>query len=130
MSQKIGYVTLLVREYDEAIDYYSRVLGFELVEDTALSDTKRWVVVSPSGPAGTSLVLAKAVGPDQAARLGDQAGGRVFLFLHSDDFWRDYEDMKAKGVCFREVPRQEAYGIVAVFEDIYGNKWDLLQLRG
>ena len=128
MPQKIGYVTLLVRDYAEAIDYFTRVLGFELVEDTRLTDDKRWVVIAPPGSGGTSLLLAKAATSDQLARVGDQAGGRVFLFLHTDDFWRDYEDMRSRGVVFREAPRQEAYGTVAVFEDLYGNRWDLLQL--
>src|SRR5260370_8109068 len=109
MSKKIGYVTLLVRDYDEAIDYYKRALGFALVEDAALSDTKRWVVVAPSGSNGTCLVLAKAATPDQLARIGDQAGGRVFLFLHSDAFWRDHQEMKAKGLGFRETPRHHAH---------------------
>ncbi len=129
MRQTIGYVTLLVRDYDEAIAYFTRTLRFELVEDTPLGDAKRWVLVAPPGSGGTSLLLAKAATPDQMARVGDQTGGRVFLFLHTDDAWRDYEDMKSRGVAFREAPRQEAYGTVAVFEDLYGNRWDLLQPR-
>ena len=128
MPQKIGYVTLLVRDYAEAIDYFTQVLGFELVEDTRLTDDKRWVVIAPPGSCGTSLLLAKAATSDQLARVGDQTGGRLFLFLHTDDFWRDYEDMRSRGVVFREAPRQEAYGTDAVFEDLYGNRWDLLQL--
>jgi catechol 2,3-dioxygenase-like lactoylglutathione lyase family enzyme len=128
MQQKIGYVALLVRDYDEAIAYFTDVLRFTLIEDTRLADAKRWVLVAPPGSNGTCVVLAKAVTSDQVARVGNQAGGRVFLFLHTDDFWRDYHGMRARGVVFREAPRQEAYGIVAVFEDLYGNRWDLLQL--
>lgn len=130
MSQAIARVTLLVREYNEAIDYFTRVLDFELTEDTGLTDLKRWVTVAPRGLGGTALLLAKATTPEQAARIGDQAGGRVFLFLHTDDFRRDYEAMRARGVKFLEAPREEAYGTVAVFEDLYGNKWDLLQPVG
>jgi lactoylglutathione lyase len=126
MSQ-IGYVALVVREYDEAIAYYTGALGFELVEDTPL-DGKRWVLVRPPAGGGTCLLLARAVNPDQASRIGNQTGGRVFLFLHTDDFWRDYEAMRSRGVCFMEEPRHEAYGTVAVFEDLYGNRWDLLEL--
>jgi hypothetical protein len=101
--------------------------GFRIVEDTPLSDGKRWVVVAPSGLSGPSLLLAQAAGPEQVACIGKQAGGRVFLFLHTDDFWRDYRQMQARNVKFLEEPREEPYGIVAVFEDLYGNKWDLLQ---
>ena len=126
-GQNISHVALLVRDYDEAIDYFTRVLRLTLLEDTSLTDDKRWVLVAPPGSTGTCLVLAKAVTSDQVARIGNQAGGRVFLFLHTDDFWRDYHDMKARGVAFREAPRQESYGTVAVFEDLYGNRWDLLQ---
>jgi catechol 2,3-dioxygenase-like lactoylglutathione lyase family enzyme len=128
MPQKVGYVALLVRDYDEAIRYFTQVLGFELVDDTRLDGDKRWVAVAPPGSNGTSLLLAKAATSDQVSRVGDQTGGRVFLFLHTDDFRRDYEAMRSRGVVFREPPRQEAYGTVAVFEDLYGNKWDLLQL--
>jgi catechol 2,3-dioxygenase-like lactoylglutathione lyase family enzyme len=128
MPQKIGYVTLLVRDYAEAIDYFTRVLGFELIEDTRLTDDKRWVLVAPPGSHGTCLLLAKAATSDQVARVGNQSGGRVFLFLHTDDFRRDHEDLRSRGVVFRDAPRQEAYGTVAVFEDLYGNRWDLLQL--
>lgn len=130
MSQAIARVTLLVREYNEAIDYFTRVLDFELTEDTALTDLKRWVTVAPRGSGGPALLLARAATPEQAARIGDQAGGRVFLFLHTDDFRRDYEAMRARGVKFLEAPREEAYGTVAVFQDLYGNKWDLLQPVG
>jgi catechol 2,3-dioxygenase-like lactoylglutathione lyase family enzyme len=129
MPQKIGYVSLLVRDYDEAIKYFTEMLLFDLVEDTPLADGRRWVLVAPPGSSETRILLAKAATPEQAARIGDQAGGRVLLFLHTDDFWRDYDDMKWRGVRFRETPRREDYGTVAVFEDLYGNRWDLLQLR-
>jgi catechol 2,3-dioxygenase-like lactoylglutathione lyase family enzyme len=127
MPQHLGCVALLVRDYDEARDYYTRVLGFDLVEDTPLPDGKRWVLLAPPGARETRLLLAKAASPAQAARIGDQTVGRVFLFLHTDDFWRDYHAFRARGVAFRETPREEAYGTVAVFEDLYGNRWDLLQ---
>ena len=129
MSQQIGYVALVVREYDEAIAYFTNVLGFALVEDTPLGNGKRWVLVRPRSSGGTSLLLAKAANPEQASHIGNQTGGRVFLFLHTDDFWRDYQQMKGRGVNFREQPRQETYGTVAVFEDLYRNRWDLLQLK-
>jgi catechol 2,3-dioxygenase-like lactoylglutathione lyase family enzyme len=127
MPQHLSCVALLVRDYDEARDYYTRVLGFDLVEDTPLPDGKRWVLLAPPGARETRLLLAKAASPAQAARIGDQTVGRVFLFLHTDDFWRDYHAFRARGVAFRETPREEAYGTVAVFEDLYGNRWDLLQ---
>ena len=126
MKQSIGYVSLVVRDYDEAIAYYTTQLGFTLVEDTLLGDGKRWVVVAPA-KGGTALLLAKAATPAQTARVGDQTGGRVFLFLGTDDIRRDYNAMRARGVTFAEQPRQEAYGMVAVFVDLYGNRWDLLQ---
>jgi len=129
MQRSIGYVTLLVKDYDEAIRFFTHSLGFQLVEDTQLTDTKRWVLVAPSGSPGTRLLLAKAVTAEQLSKVGNQTGGRVFMFLHTDDFWRDYEAMRSRGVTFLEVPRQEPYGIVAVFQDLYGNKWDLLELR-
>lgn len=131
MPQSIGYVAILVRDYDEAITYYTAVLGFDLVEDTPLNDGsgKRWVLVRPSGGAGTALLLARAATPAQEAAVGNQAGGRVFLFLHTDDFWRDYNRLSEQGVQFEERPRQETYGTVAVFADLYGNRWDLLHLR-
>ncbi|HLW84357.1 MAG TPA: VOC family protein [Candidatus Sulfotelmatobacter sp.] len=129
MAQKLGYVALVVRDYDEALAFYTQVIGFHLVEDTDLGDGKRWVRVRPPGSEGTDLLLAKAVNPEQASRIGNQTGGRVFLFLHTDDFWRDYRAMTAQGVKFREAPREESYGTVAVFEDLYGNKWDLLELK-
>ena len=127
MSQTIERVALLVRDYDEAIAYYTGRLGFALIEDTPLGDGKRWVVVAPPGGTGTALLLARAATPEQVARVGDQAGGRVFLFLATDDFWRDYRALRSRGVTFAEEPRREAYGTVAVFVDLYGNRWDLLQ---
>jgi catechol 2,3-dioxygenase-like lactoylglutathione lyase family enzyme len=127
--QRIGYVALVVRDYDEAIEYYTNALGFEVVEDTALDGEKRWVLLATPGAVETRLLLAKASTPEQLTRVGNQTGGRVFLFLHTDDFLRDYREMTARGVHFCEAPRDEAYGTVAVFEDLYGNRWDLLQLR-
>lgn len=127
--QHIGYVTLLVRDYDEAKAWYCDVLGFNLIEDTPLVNGKRWVLVAPQGSAGTCLLLARATTAEQARRVGAQTGGRVFLFLHTDDFWQDFRTMKEKGVRFNEEPRHESYGTVAVFEDLYGNRWDLLQLN-
>lgn len=126
--QSLAAVALLVREYDEAIEFYTRCLGFTLVENTPLGGGKRWVLVRPSG-GGTVLLLARAATPDQAARVGNQTGGRVFLFLHTDDFRRDYHAMQARGVQFAEAPRDEPYGTVAVFLDLYGNRWDLIQPR-
>jgi catechol 2,3-dioxygenase-like lactoylglutathione lyase family enzyme len=129
MTQSIGYVALLVRDYDEALSYFTRALGFQIIEDTSLGNVKRWVLIAPPSSDGTRLLLARAVGPQQVSRVGNQAGGRVFLFLHSDDFWSDYAAMKNRGVNFQEAPREESYGTVAVFEDLYGNRWDLLQPR-
>ena len=129
MAQQIGAVTVLVRNYDEAKAYYSDVLGFELVDDVPLGGGNRWLLVRPPGSNGTGLLLARAGDAAQAQRVGGQTGGRVFLFLHTDDFWRDYHAFMARGVRFRETPRQESYGTVAVFEDLYGNLWDLLQRR-
>jgi catechol 2,3-dioxygenase-like lactoylglutathione lyase family enzyme len=126
MSQRIAQVTLVVRDYDEAIEFFTVVMGFELIEDTPTGDGKRWVMVGPRGSSGSNLLLARAT-PGQSESVGNQSGGRVFLFLHTDDFWRDYRAMRAKGVKFDEEPREENYGTVAVFEDLYGNKWDLLQ---
>jgi len=128
MKQRIGYITLLVRDYDEALAFYTGILGFNLIEDTTLGDGKRWVLVAPPGNAGTCLLLAKAMTPEQVARIGDQSGGRVFLVLHTDDFWRDYHALRARGLQFAEEPRRESYGTVAVFVDLYGNRWDLLEL--
>ncbi|MDQ0391250.1 VOC family protein [Labrys monachus] len=129
MSQHLGAVSLVVRDYDEAKAYYAGVLGFDIVEDRDMGEGKRWVTVAPPGSGGTRLLLAKAAGPAQAAAIGNQTGGRVFLFLHTDDFGRDYDLYRSRGVEFREEPRREAYGTVAVFEDLYGNLWDLLQSR-
>jgi len=126
MAQTLGSVTLLVRDYDRAIEFFTGALGFELLEDTALEGGKRWVLVRPRGSGGASLLLARASSPEEEARVGNQAGGRVFLFLHTDDFRRDYRAMKARGVRFREDPREEPYGTVAVFEDLCGNRWDLI----
>lgn len=130
MGRAIGYVALVVRDYDEAIAFFTGPLRFSLVEDTPLGDGRRWVLVAPSGAGGTALLLARAATPEQAARVGDQTGGRVFLFLHTDDCWRDYGEMRSRGVAFETGPREEGYGTVAVFRDLYGNRWDLLQLAG
>ena len=124
----LAHVALVVRDYDEAIDFYTRALGFKLVEDTQLSAEKRWVVVTPSD-GSASLLLAKAANDAQLSRVGNQTGGRVFLFLHTDDFERDHRAMTAHGVKFIENPRDEKYGKVAVFEDLYGNRWDLIERR-
>ena len=130
MKQSIGYVALVVRDYDEAIEFYVNVLGFQLVEDTFIAaQDKRWVLVAPPGSTETNLLLARAVGPEQSSRIGNQTGGRVFLFLHTDDFWRDYQEFQSKGVIFVRDPTEESYGPVAVFKDLYGNLWDLLQLK-
>jgi catechol 2,3-dioxygenase-like lactoylglutathione lyase family enzyme len=128
VKQEITAITLVVRDYDEAIAYFTGSLGFTLVEDTPLGSGKRWIVVQPPG-SGAALLLARAASPEQEARVGDQTGGRVFLILHTDDFWRDYRAMQARGVQFEEEPRDEVYGIVAVFRDLYGNRWDLVQPR-
>ena len=127
MKQHLSALSLLVRDYDEAIGFYVGKLGFRLIEDTRLSPTKRWVLIAPKGSRETRLLLAKADGPRQRARVGDQTGGRVFLFLRTDDFKRDYKAYRARGVHFVEKPRREKYGTVAVFEDLYGNLWDLIQ---
>lgn len=129
MAQTIGHVALVVREYDEAIDFYRTKLGFSVVEDKPLTPGKRWVMMAPEGQKTPSLLLAKAVTTEQHSRVGNQTGGRVFLFLHTDDFARDHREMLARGVRFLEGPRQEEYGTVAVFEDLYGNKWDLIEPR-
>jgi Lactoylglutathione lyase and related lyases len=128
MAHSLATVAFLVQDYDEAIAFFTGPLRFSLVEDTPLGDGgKRWVVVAPPDSAGASLLLAKAATPEQAARVGDQTGGRVFLFLHTRDFEDDYRHMRAHGVRFLEAPREEPYGRVAVFLDLYGNKWDLIQ---
>ena len=130
MRQSIVHIALVVRDYDEAIEFYTEKLNFELIEDTyQVEQDKRWVVVAPPGSSGTTLLLARASKPEQDSFVGNQSGGRVFLFLNTDDFWRDYEAMKAKGIKFTREPKQAEYGMVAVFEDLYGNLWDLLQLN-
>ncbi len=129
MSQSIASIALVVKDYDEAIGFYTQKLKFDLIEDTPLTETKRWVLVSPHNSNGTRLLLAKADSPEQESRVGNQTGGRVFLFLHTDDFWRDYHEMKSHGVQFHEEPRSEPYGMVVVFSDLCGNKWDLLELK-
>ncbi|GAB4032206.1 VOC family protein [Spirosoma gilvum] len=127
MKQRIAHIALVVDDYDDAIRFYTEKLSFTLVEDTLLSDTKRWVIVAPPGANECSLLLAKAANDEQRSRIGNQTGGRVFLFLFTDDFWRDYHRMLDKGVQFVRDPVEEAYGTVAVFADLYGNQWDLLQ---
>ncbi len=128
MRQSLIHVALLVREYDEAIAFYTQKLGFTLLEDTEQPEQgKRWVVVAPPGEAGATLLLARAATPEQEAFIGNQAGGRVFLFLRTDDFWRDYQAMRAEGVTFVREPKQAEYGTVAVFLDLYGNRWDLIE---
>ena len=127
MTQHLGLVSIVVRDYDEAIDFYVNQLGFRLVEDSPLpGQDKRWVVVAPDGTGQAKLLLARADGPDQLARVGNQTGGRVFLFLHTDDFERDYQQYKSAGVVFVRGPVVEPYGTVAVFSDLYGNLWDLI----
>ncbi|HJR72533.1 MAG TPA: VOC family protein [Luteimonas sp.] len=127
MQRHIAMISLLVRDYDEAIAYYTQKLGFVLLEDTPRGGDKRWVRVAPRGAAETSLLLARAVNERQSAQVGDQMGGRVGFFLHTDDFGRDYAAMSAQGVNFVEAPRHESYGTVVVFEDLYGNRWDLIE---
>jgi catechol 2,3-dioxygenase-like lactoylglutathione lyase family enzyme len=127
MKQHLAQIALVVKDYDEAIDFYTNKLGFQLIEDTVLSDTKRWVKVAPSGSLGCCLLLAKAVNEQQYASIGNQTGGRVFLFLHTDDFWRDYKSYQENGIRFIREPVKEEWGTVAVFEDLYGNLWDLIE---
>ncbi len=128
MNQALGLVSLVVRDYDEAISFYVGILGFTLVEDKYVPEQdKRWVIVAPAGSTESGLLLARASSPDQAGRIGNQTGGRVFLFLYTDDFARDYQAYTARGVKFAREPKEEPYGTVAVFEDLYGNLWDLLQ---
>ena len=126
MQRSISQVALLVRDYDEAIRFFTQVLRFVLVEDTPLAGGKRWVRIAPSSAAGMGLLLARAATPEQERAIGNQAGGRVFMFLRTDDFHADFEHMKSKGVRFTEEPRHEPYGTVVVFLDLYGNKWDLI----
>lgn len=130
MTQNLALIALVVHDYDKAIEFYTGKLNFTLVEDTALSDTKRWVVVAPQGSTGCALLLAKAVNEKQTSRVGDQTGGRVFLFLHTDNFNRDYQDLIQKGITIVRPPVVETYGTVAVFEDLYGNLWDLIEPSG
>jgi catechol 2,3-dioxygenase-like lactoylglutathione lyase family enzyme len=127
MPQSLAHVAFLVRDYDEALAFFTESLGFRVVEDAPLASGKRWILVTPPGSHGTNLLLARAATPEQLQQIGKQAAGRVFLFLYTDHFWRDYRLMQAANVKFLETPRQERYGMVAVFEDLYGNKWDLLQ---
>jgi len=130
MVQSIVHIALVVRDYDEAIEFYTQKLKFELIEDTYQPEQdKRWVVVSPPGSVGTTILLARASKPIQEEFIGNQSGGRVFLFLNTDDFWRDYNDMISKGIEFVREPKEADYGMVAVFKDLYGNQWDLLQLN-
>jgi len=130
MTQSLGMVSIVVRDYDEALGFYIGTLGFRLIEDTPVPvQQKRWVVVAPPGSTSSHLLLARAVGDVQTSRIGNQTGGRVFLFLYTDDFWRDFRSYQAKGVVFVREPKEEPYGIVAVFKDLYGNLWDLVQPR-
>ena len=130
MKQSIVHVALVVKDYDEAIEFYTQQLNFELLEDSYQAEQdKRWVVFSPPGSNGATLLLARASNARQESFVGNQSGGRVFLFLNTDDFWRDYNAMKAKGINFVRDPKQQEYGMVAVFEDLYGNRWDLLELN-
>ncbi|MFT7612733.1 MAG: catechol 2,3-dioxygenase-like lactoylglutathione lyase family enzyme [Parvicellaceae bacterium] len=130
MAQSIVHIALIVKDYDEAIEFYTKKLHFELIEDIYQPEQdKRWVVVSPPGSVGTTILLAKASKPIQEDFIGNQAGGRVFLFLNTDDFWRDYNDMISKGIEFVKKPKEADYGTVAVFKDLYGNLWDLLELK-
>jgi catechol 2,3-dioxygenase-like lactoylglutathione lyase family enzyme len=123
---KLAHIALVVRDYDEAIAFYTQKLHFRLVEDTPLSPTKRWVIVAPPGQGSCQLLLAKAVGEKQASRIGNQTGGRVFLFLHTDNFQRDYDDLLAQDIRIIREPSEEVYGTVCVFADLYGNLWDLI----
>ena len=130
MKQSIVHVALVVKDYDEAIDFYTKKLHFTLIEDSYQPEQdKRWVVVAPPGSIGTTLLLARASKPEQEPFIGNQSGGRVFLFLNTDDFWRDYNEMVSQGINFVREPKKESYGTVAVFEDLYGNLWDLLELN-
>lgn len=127
MNQRIAHIALVVADYDEAIQFYRDKLSFTLIEDTVLTETKRWVLMSPKGSAGCCLLLAKATNDEQQSRVGNQTGGRVFLFLHTDDFHRDYKNMQEAGIEFVREPVVETYGTVAVFKDLYGNLWDLIE---
>ena len=127
MNQKLAYISILVNDYDEAIEFYTQKLKFDLIEDTRMSDTKRWVLVKPKGTGSCSLLLAKASDEEQEGKIGNQAGGRVFLFLYTDDFDRDYKNLQEQEITIVRGPSDELYGKVAVFADLYGNKWDLIQ---
>ena len=127
MNQRIAHIALVVKDYDEAIDFYTKKLDFILLEDTKLDEKKRWVMIAPPGAKECSLLLAKAANEEQSKSIGNQTGGRVFLFLFTDDFWRDYNKMLDRSVSFVRPPTEYEYGIVAVFEDLYGNLWDLLE---
>ena len=130
MKQSIGCIAVVVGDYDEAIKFYIEILGFGLVEDTYIADqNKRWVLVAPPGATETKILLARAANAEQSSRIGNQTGGRVFLFLRTDDFWRDFKLYKSRGVAFVRGPSEESYGTVAVFKDLYGNLWDLVQPR-
>jgi catechol 2,3-dioxygenase-like lactoylglutathione lyase family enzyme len=129
MKQSIAHIALVVNDYDEAIKFYTDKLNFTLLEDTPQSETKRWVLVAPPGSEECCLLLAKGVGEEQRSRIGNQTGGRVFLFLKTDDFWRDYQNMQSRGVNFVREPKTEEYGTVAVFADLYGNLWDLVEFK-
>ena len=129
MKQHLAHIAIVVNDYDEAIRFYTEKIGFVLIEDTELSETKRWVLVAPKGSTGCCLLLAKAANEEQKSRVGNQTGGRVFLFLHTDDFWRDYKAMQEKGVSFVREPKVEPYGTVAVFKDLHGNLWDLIEKK-
>ena len=127
MYQRIAHISLMVDDYDEAIEFYTKKLDFHVLEDTVLSDKKRWVIVAPDGARDCSLLLAKAATEKQSAQVGNQTGGRVFLFLFTDDFWRDYEKLSNRDIKFIRPPEEFEYGTVAVFEDLYGNMWDLIE---
>jgi len=127
MKQKIAHIAVIVKDYDEAIKFYTEKLDFQLLEDTKLTEDKRWVLIAPAGSKECSILLAKAADNRQMASVGNQTGGRVFLFLFTDDFWRDYNKMLYKNIHFIKPPKDEEYGLVAVFEDLYGNLWDLIQ---
>lgn len=130
MKQTIVHIAIVVKDYDEAIDFYTNKLGFELLDDTYQPEqNKRWVVVAPPGSCGTTILLAKASKPEQEPFIGNQTGGRVFLFLNTDDFWRDYKAYQDRGIEFVREPKEADYGMVAVFKDLYGNLWDLLQFN-
>ena len=129
MNQQIAHIALVVADYDEAIKFYTDKLGFELIDDTPQSATKRWVLVKPTGTGGCCLLLAKAVGDEQKSRIGNQTGGRVFLFLQTNDFWRDYHKYLENEIKFVREPKVEDYGTVAVFADLYGNLWDLIEFK-